>query len=202
MAAHRYWRVFFTAVNGSTIVGLTEVEFRATPGGADQTGVGFGTAISGGDFGGAFLKANAYDNTAAEWASPFPSIPGAWIGWDRGLGFTMSVQEVALTNRSTGGADNQAQAPRTFAIQWSDDAVTWTTVWDLLNETSWGNGETRVYSDPVPAGSVGATKKQTYAVLGPPLLLTCTKKVMYVITGPGYPRYKVRLIKSAPVGAA
>lgn len=44
-----------------------------------------------------------------------------------------------------------------------------------------------------------AYKSETYGVLGPPLILSCTKSVMYVITGPGRQRIKVRLLKSIPV---
>lgn len=199
MAAHRYWRVLFTAVNGSTIAGLTEVELRATPGGSDQTGPGLGTAISGGDFGGSFVKANAFDNTAAEWASPFPSVPGAWIGWDFGVGVTAFVREVVLKSRTTDPTNGPLQAPRDFSIEWSDDQVTWNSVWTVRNQTGWALAETRTFTDPVPAGSMGATKSVVYSVLGPPLLLSSTKSVMYVITGPdngARQRLKVRYVKS------
>lgn len=198
MATHRYWRINITAVNGSTIAGLQEIEMRATSAGADQTGAG--TALSSTDFGGAFVKGNAFDNGVAEWASAFgPGFP-QWIGYDFGAG--VDIVEFTIKSRTTDAVNGPLQAPNRFSLDWSNDLVTWNTVWSPSAQSGWGLGETRTFTDPVAAGSLGATKKVAYTVLGPPLLISVTKKVMYVIDGPGHPRYRGRLIKSAPVGMA
>lgn len=191
---HRYWRIYITAANGSGIAGLSEIELRATSAGADQT-PGVGTALSGGDFSAGFAKANAFDNTTSEWASL--TLPG-WIGWDAGVS-PIDVFEFTITSRTTDAVNGPLQAPKTFGLEWSDDAVTWYPRWAPSNQTGWTLSETRTFTDPLPSGRLGATKAVTYGVLGPPLLLASTKSVMYVITGPDdgtRQRIKVRYVRS------
>ena len=64
MAAHRYWRVYVSATNGSSITGVRELEFRTTSGGADVTGAGQGTAFASSIASGSFVAANAVVNAA------------------------------------------------------------------------------------------------------------------------------------------
>lgn len=206
---HRYWRVYVTAVNGSSIVGLTELEFRSSSGGADLTGAG--TAISGGDFSGTLAKAKAFDNGAGEWASN--ALPG-WIGYDFG-GSPVDVVEISIKIRTTDPANDVLQSPKTFSVDYSDDGVTFVPVWFESNITTWTDGSTIVFTADLGVGLeatkaqtygvVGAplklstTKAQTYGVLGPPLLVSCTKAVMYVITGPDdgrFQRIKVRYLRA------
>lgn len=111
----RYWRVYPTAVvSGTDRPGVSELEFRAVPGGPNvATG---GTAISGG--GG--TPANAFDgNTGTEWNAT-GTIGTAWIGYDAGAGNTIEVNEVWMLAYSTA-----SRTPSSFILEYSNDGSTW-----------------------------------------------------------------------------
>lgn len=181
MALHRYWRVYIAANNGSAISGLQELEFRSTPAGADETGVGLGAAISSGDYSGAMAKEQAFDDTVAEWAS---SGMSCWIGWDFGVGVTKQIEEISLQIRTTDPTNAVLQAPRLFYVEGSDDAVIWNRYWGCGESTGWTAGETRTYTDPLYPDRMGTAKYLAYVATGvPPATLSTPKLPAYAVLG-------------------
>jgi hypothetical protein len=128
---HAYWRIHVTANNGSSNVAIGEIEFRADIGGADQATGGTPTASS--SLGG-FPASNAFNNDGGStfW------VGGAATG-DIQYHFTtaVQVQQVQITSRGDGFTSD---APRTFAIQYSDDGISWGTAWSIPDDTGWTAG--------------------------------------------------------------
>lgn len=185
MAAHRYWRIIVTAVNGGAVAGLSEIQLRGVSGGPDLT-PGSGTAISNSEFGGSLVKANAFDNSSAtDWASTFPFAPGSYIGWDAGAGTPIDVEEFTLASRTTDVSNAGNQSPKDFALQFSDDLATWTTKFQFVNITGWGVGEVRTFTNPLLPLSVGTPKYIAYVAAGAlPGTVTTPKYLAYAVAGP------------------
>lgn len=141
-SSHRYWRVLVDDINNTwQYINLSEAQFRATSGGSDLTSGG--SAIVSGSIGGS--PANLYDDdTGTLWASNPGGDGNVWFGYDFGVGNENNITEIAIT---TGDSDT---TPQDFSIQYSDDNSSWTTVWSVTGETSWTNGETRVFTAPSP----------------------------------------------------
>jgi len=138
----RYWRVRAYDVQSGTNYALAEVEFRATIGGADQaTG---GTAIASTAFSGRPASA-AFDNDASTlWATATDAIRDGWIGYDFGVGATITVLEISLKARND---SSFGQAPVQFVVEVSNDNVTWTEVrW--YTAATWTIGSTQVFTVP------------------------------------------------------
>lgn len=149
--SHRYWRILMLDEAVPYYGwGLAEVQFRGTPGGPNlATG---GTALESRDYGSGYVAANAFDGDASTvWAAAFDTGgPSAndYIGYDFGAGNAVSVAEVMLQARGDGGGGNN-QAPALWMLQYSDDAVTWTTANQFSDYNHWGVGESRTYTDPL-----------------------------------------------------
>lgn len=144
----RYWRVRALTVQSGSNFALSEIELRATSGGADLTGSG--TAISGGNFNvGTNPPSNCYDNnTATWWAGPTNGVTDSWVGYD--FGSDVEVLEAVLTARNDTAF---GQAPTNFAIECSADNVTWTNVKGYVT-SGWTTGSSQTFA--VPAAPVGA----------------------------------------------
>lgn len=124
--AHRYWRIYVTAANGSTYTAICEVELRASAGGADETGSG--TAASSSNYP-TLTPDKAFDNSTVQangWASNggFP----CWLSYDFGAGVTKEIVEVAIHFNVSGFLD---QSPTAWSLQYSDDNSAWTTAFDV-----------------------------------------------------------------------
>lgn len=127
LAKHRYWRINITSSN--TYCSVTEIEMAATAAGANMcTG---GGAIASGNYGAGHEEANAFNGVLGDppWASANSS--SGWIGYD--FGTPMPVAEVRICARY----GTYVQSPNTFAIQYSDDAASWTTTTSYSGQTSW-----------------------------------------------------------------
>jgi hypothetical protein len=132
------FRLYTFAINGSTVVAVSNVEVRATPGGADQTSGGTASAQS--TFSGT-SAANAFNgNTGNFWASN-ADVP-QWLQYV--FSGAVEISEVAVTSRADGFA---SQAPNHFAVMLGDGTV-WTHGWDVTEQSGWGTPETRVFTDP------------------------------------------------------
>lgn len=139
MAAHRYWRLYITANNGSTYTALMEIEMRATAGGSDQCSGG--SAIYSSQYPGQGA-ANAFDNNSAtNWASDGSAAPH-YIGYD--FGSAVSVAQIAVTGMGAGAY--ATQNIRDFKVQFSDDTFSWYDVAVYSGVTSWADGETKLYN--------------------------------------------------------
>ncbi len=151
----RYWRVRAYNVQSGTNYALAEVEFRATIGGPDQAAGG--TAIASTVFSGR-PAANAFDNDPATlWATATDAIEGGWIGYDFGVGATITVLEISLKARND---SSFGQAPVQFVVEYSNDNVTWTEV-KWYTAATWTIGSTQVFA--VPA-TVEPAVPRAYAV--------------------------------------
>jgi len=138
MAAHRYWRLNFTASNSGSGYRINEVELRTSAGGANAAVGGTATA--------------AVTNFGANPVSAFDSSPtgywaaegvgeGRWLQYDMGAGNAIDVAELAITAHTI--AQN---TPKNFALQYSDDGASFTTLWTYTNVTNWEPGQRRLFN--------------------------------------------------------
>lgn len=156
MAAHRYWRVYITANNGSVdYTYLTELEFRDSPGGSDQA-VG-GTGIASSVFDSNDREEKPYDGSdTSVWMTAQGQVQPSWVGYDFGAG--VNVSEIAVTAYIDSYNDRM---PKDFDVQYSDDGSSWTTAWSVTGETGWGTTETRVFTDPNYGAATSITEHST-----------------------------------------
>lgn len=132
-SSHQYWRISIGATSLGTLVGVAEVEFRALVDGAlvDQTGTGTVTAST--EYNSGHQAAYAFDNNAGTpWASS--TLP-AWLQYNFGVGNGKSIVEVGILPRPS----DVNQAPSSLLVQYSDNALDWTTV-ASWNPSGWQSG--------------------------------------------------------------
>ncbi len=138
---HLYWRVRFLTGNGSALLAVSELQMRATPGGADQCTGGTASASS---VYSTFTADEAFDDDTSSssfWASNF-EVAGAWLRYQ--FATPVEVQEIAIIERDT----EPTQAPRSGVVEWSDDGLAWTTAWTWETYTWRGQSEGRVFTHP------------------------------------------------------
>jgi hypothetical protein len=184
-----YWRLLFTDQTGTFALAIAEVEMRATLGGYNEISTG-GVIAEASSIFSPHLPNNSRDaNPATIWSSAGFLTSGGNHSYLRyQFPSAVHVEQISVTVRPD--VDGH---PVNWLVQSSPDGSVWTTEWAVMGQTGWALGETRVY-DRV-AGDLAATKSTTYGVLGPPLLLSSTKSVMYVVTGPTIGRrFKARLV--------
>lgn len=137
--AHRYWRILIAQSVSDVFVAIGEVEWRATPGGADLTTTSTTTAASS-SASGSFLPAKTVDNIPATsnncWVNANSAFP-AWVSYD--LGSAMTVEQLAIWPQYDSPAGNN-RGPEDFDIQWSDDNAAWTTCDSYTGITGWAAG--------------------------------------------------------------
>lgn len=146
MATHRYWRVYITestSSSGDNFIRLYEVEFRGSVGGADQCNGG--TASASHNSSTAYKLFN--NNEAGDyWLNGGPSEP-CWFQYDLGAGNAVDVAELRILN-----GQYQAQAPKSFSLQWSDDGIAFTPIFSWSNITDWTGGVEKLFViTPQPA---------------------------------------------------
>ena len=157
--SHRFWRVHVTHVTGTgdNYCSIGELQFRATPGGASQTG---GTVVAGA---GANSPGAVFDgDPTSRWYASYPiSDPtngaNAWVGMDYGSS-PVSVSEVAL-EPDTG---HESETPTAFNLDWSDDGVTWNTQQTFTRDpakAAWVTNEVDLFE--VTQGRVGTLARTT-----------------------------------------
>jgi hypothetical protein len=130
MSAHRYWRLYATAGNGDPNMGISEIQLRASLGGADETGSGTPAASSG-------TAAAAFDNNNAVSLTTTSGAYPHWISYDFGAGNDKDIVEIAIICRS-----QIRFAPTDFQLQYSDDNSAWTTLFAIKGEGRWTSGQT------------------------------------------------------------
>jgi hypothetical protein len=148
MAAHLYWRLNITENNGEpAFLAISEVEMRATVGGADQCSGGTATASTSG--GGA--AANAFDNSAStRWSTDNLVLTG-WLRYQ----FAAPVDIVEYTIQAHPIAPDRS--PKNWTLEYSDNGSSWTVADTRSNQVSWLVSQIRTFSPfvsaPVPARS-------------------------------------------------
>lgn len=165
-AGHRYWRVFVVTPDGDaswTSINRLEMYSSALDGAARVDRCVGGTPISStqGGFGGGEVRANAFDDTNASiWttAAPAANRLNCWLGYD--FGSPIAIDRFALQARDA----SLSQTPRDFRLEYSDDAVTWTTLFTPTSQTGWGANEQRLFTDAsyAPAYSGSPHGAHTY----------------------------------------
>jgi hypothetical protein len=132
--AHRYWRIYMTAVNNVQGV-LMEVEFRDHYGGADRAVGGTPSASSANP---GFTSSSAFDdNFGTYWNTSGSTAPPHWIAYQ--FAQPIEVVEYSLTACEC----NADYSPRTWQLQYSDNGTSWS-VADSRSGQSF-RGLTRVY---------------------------------------------------------
>lgn len=144
------WRLRFTKANTWSGTGLSEIEFRPTPAGADLATGGspiFGSAglgVLNADFAFDDLRNTGY------WAGEENGIANgtAWVGYD--MGTPVRPEIIDITARS--GSDS-LQVGREFYIEGSNDGLRWTPVQFYREEMigTFTSGERKQF--PIPRGA-------------------------------------------------
>lgn len=142
--SHAYWRINITqsATLGIAYSSISGLEFRATPGGADQCSGG--TAIADSYYGAGYEPENAFDHdTSTEWASAI-GLPH-YIGYQFAAPVSVAQVAVIATDAAYG---SKSEAPGIFTIEYSDNGSSWTTAASPATQGSWGDSEVRLFSVP------------------------------------------------------
>jgi hypothetical protein len=136
-----FWRVRATSVQGGTSFpwSASEVEFRATAGGADQASGGQILASS--TFS-SFAAASAFDNNSGTFWISGTTLGTAepWIRYH--FPNNVVVDEVAIMVRSDGFGANEAITGG--VVESSPDGTTWTSEWTFTSPATWVNNSTEV----------------------------------------------------------
>lgn len=140
MAAHRYWRLYVTAVDGSTSY-ASVCEFRLFADATGGTNLAIGkTASQSGDGAVGGASAAIDGNTGSEAGSSF-SLPW-WLAVDLGAGGAAEIKRVEI------GAQRVVpnRSPKDFKIQWSDDGTNWTDQASFSSVTGWTEYQIREFA--------------------------------------------------------
>lgn len=136
--AHRYWRILIIRGLSGSGSNIAELDLRSVSGG---TNLALGkTATASSVAGPTFVAANATDGSATTFWDSGGILPCS-LSVD--LGAATEIVEVAITVRP----DAFVNSPRTFAVQSSDDNVTWRNEW-YVADTNIGRGLTRTFTRP------------------------------------------------------
>lgn len=176
MAAHRYWRLYVTAVQAGYYVGLSEIElFDATYADVTSSAMAITTSTS---LGAGYVGSNAFNDTASDqWISSGLTAPSAgtpeWIQIDLGAGNAKDVIAMSLRGRYDGQSWVPEQCPKTFKLKYSDDGSAWSDLISVTNLSAWisWNGERRFFDaggemavPPPPSIAVGTASRQFWRV--------------------------------------
>lgn len=126
--AARYWRLLWieNTTTGEDFRALNSIQFRTTLGGAAIAGTWSATSINTGTLPGAFISLDIDDQVFT-------------ITLDAG---SATIVREAAIQAPTSSANTRA--PRDFMIQWSNDNLTWTTMF-RVNNLTWSNSETKIF---------------------------------------------------------
>jgi hypothetical protein len=166
MAAHRYWRVYITAVQSGGYTSMDELEMYA---GAEMTNVCSGGTASASSTGFGWSASNAFNGSIGEpgWHSLTNNLPTTpeWLQYDFGSGNDKDISQIKMVMRNGNGG----QAPKDFQLQYSDNGSSWTTLFTVTGQTGWGTYygtmcfDSSGRSDPPPT-CAGSTSKVVWRV--------------------------------------
>jgi hypothetical protein len=126
MAAHRYWRLYFTTSTNGTNgdIWLDEVEFQDRFGKKLSTG---GVPSASSEYSGSYPVAQAFDDTLNTygWSSAQGAFP-AWIAYDHG--YAVDVKQVKINLPEQASAYDELPILGDIQVQWSDNGSTWKTI--------------------------------------------------------------------------
>ncbi|MBF0613101.1 MAG: discoidin domain-containing protein, partial [Magnetococcales bacterium] len=118
MSNHLYWRLYITEGFGASgnlgYYAISEIEMRATSGGADQCNGGTATAHD--SYSATYAPSKAFDNLiSSTWWASYTNNPVDWIKY--AFASAVDVTELAITNRNL----TTNYPPKSFKLQWSDN---------------------------------------------------------------------------------
>ena len=144
MANHKFWRIFISRNNGNAYTTLSEVQMRASVGGADQCTGGYASCSGMGD---PTWNADKVfdDNGSTFWAQQVKT--GAWIQYE----FASPVDVVEYTLSPTPDGSSLAQSPKSWTLEFSDDGINWGFADARTGQTGWTLGEVRAFTVSQPA---------------------------------------------------
>lgn len=150
LANHRWWGIRVLGVQSGSTLGLDEIQFRATVGGADNTSGGVGLARSVYDW--SMPGTNAFSGTADTHASDSGDAVGHIIAYDYGLGNDKACPaQISIKARADGGFGNHNQAPTSFQLVYSDDGHNWTAQEGFVT-AAWTSASTQLFTVTPPVG--------------------------------------------------
>jgi hypothetical protein len=135
---HLHWRInIFANAGDASLLAISEIEMRATAGGADQCTGGTATASSATS---GFEAPNAFDNSATtRWST---AAGPNWIAYQ--FPSAVDVAEYTIQAHET----LPSRSPRDWQFEYSDDGVTWTPIEDRYGVTGWTSGQIRTFTLP------------------------------------------------------
>lgn len=149
--AHRYWRLFVTQNDGSTIyTGLTELEFFDALG-VNRSAVSGRSAVSASsELNSGNERQFAFDGNLVNsgWLSDASGTLPQWIRLDVQNAAAPSPRTAyeVKTLRIYGSWNVPDASPRDFQLQWSDDDIAWTTALSVTGQTGWTANEMREFT--------------------------------------------------------
>jgi len=145
MATHEYWRLNISAVDGSTLIQIGEMEYHDSIGGANKSTNALGTATAHQE---STAATNAFDeDNGTGWLSNV--IPG-WLRFQ--FDTPIDVVEYSIQLLTAGFLD---RIPKDWTLGYSDDGSSWTVVDTVTGETGWSSGEIRTFAVPEPPPTQG-----------------------------------------------
>lgn len=153
-ATHRWWGIRPTALQSGTALGVQEIEFRSTVGGARNTTGGRAGSLY--PFDNIKFASKAYDGTTAEYSSTAASGLLDMLVYDYGAGNEKSTPaQVAMTARTNAGGSEFNQAPTAFDLIYSDDGINFTTQ-QSFTTAAWTTASQQLFA---PAQSSGRRRQ-------------------------------------------
>ena len=144
VTAKIFWRINILALHGSGTgadPSISEVTMREGAS-SDNLAVG-GVARASSSYGSSYAPDKAFDGLPSTfWASG--STRPAWLSYE--LTQAASINVVTIRSRPDSWAPTQS--PKDFKIQSSEDGISWTDEWEVLDEPEWAVGETRTFNRP------------------------------------------------------
>lgn len=148
--SHAWWRINVSANNGSTTAQFAELQFRQTAG--TSVYPSGGTAAASSVYAAGYEADKLFDNNlTTTWSSN--AAPPQWVNYHYGT--PVLVVQVMMTALNNASFTNQT--PKDFTVEFSDDGVTWTTLWSVTGQTAWGASEVRLFTQPAAGRTISAS---------------------------------------------
>lgn len=150
MAAHTYWRLNVSANNGGANLSVAELGLYVAGGASSATTGGTPTASTSN---GSQTADKGFDaSTSTYWQATTTSGQLQYQ-------FASAVDITSYAVSARNDSNQPTQAPKTWTLQYSDDGSAWTTVDTVDKQTSWAQGDTRLYTVGENAGGTQSARR-------------------------------------------
>lgn len=143
---HKYWRLFAVDQNGAASnTAIDDLQWRATAGGADQSTV---LSSNNGDSTCRSISVDSFysdfqvhdSDLSGSFTSHLSGTTNMW--WGTVFAVPIKVEEILVKCGTT--STQRARAPKNMRVEYSDDAVTWTSQKTIAAQTGWTSNQSRV----------------------------------------------------------